>query len=110
MQEHISDSVFYALLAGVDRCGVYISELEWQNIADILGYEIYPKAPESMMREIIEYAESNQKNDELKTLLYKLFERRVDEYENIKLYFPAAPSSYLSAAKLSLSVLKTNAI
>jgi hypothetical protein len=106
VQESAADSILHALLAGVDRCGVYICDAEWQAMASNLGFDINLKAPEAMMKDVIEFAEQNGKNDILKTMLLELFSARVKEYEDIKTEFGDEGLSFLRAAKLSLTSLQ----
>ena len=101
-----NEGLIYHILAGTDRCGVYIGEAEWQAIADKIGLEISVKAPEQMMKEVIEFAIENSNSALLNLMLVKVFESRIAEYEKLKSVYPNIPAPYLASAKLTLIALQ----
>ncbi len=106
MKNEFDSSIIAALLAGTDRCGVYVGSGDLLKIAHSIGFDADLKAPEFMLKDIIKYADENNKVKELCSELCEIFSARIADYEMLKNEFENAYMPFLETAKKSLAILQ----
>lgn len=106
MKNEFDSSIIATLVAGTDRCGVYLGSGDLLKIAQEIGFDVDLKAPEFMLKDIIKYTDENSKTKELCIELCELFSARIADYEALKNEFKNSYMPFLETAKKSLAILQ----
>jgi hypothetical protein len=103
--------LFGTELLSSEECGIYITNIEINNIAKELGFDITLTSNEFIIGEIFKVCSKENKLNKLYKRILEIFSSRISEYEKLKALYPAANvpvSLWLSRANRTMKKLQEN--
>jgi hypothetical protein len=82
--------LFGTQLLSSEECGVYITNIEINNIAKEMGFDITLTSNEFIIGEIFKVCSKENRLKELNEKILEIFSSRVGEYEKLKALYPEA--------------------